>query len=85
MTETAGHLEKESEEPVVYVIAGPNGAGKTTFALTYLPKIAGVFEYANADEIAKGLSPLNANAAQMAAGRLFIDRIESCIRGEIAR
>ena len=80
MAETAGHLEKESEGPVVYVIAGPNGAGKTTFALTYLPQIAGVFEYANADEIAKGLSPLNANAAQMAAGRLFIDRIELCIR-----
>ena len=80
MTEATGHIEGLDKAPVVYVIAGPNGAGKTTFALSYLPKIAGVFEYVNADEIAKGLSPLNVNAAQMAAGRLFHDKIETYIR-----
>ena len=80
MTEATGQLGNEGKAPVAYIIAGPNGAGKTTFALSYLPKIAGVFEYANADEIAKGLSPLNANAAQMAAGRLFHEKIETYIR-----
>ena len=80
MAEATEHLKREDDAPVAYIIAGPNGAGKTTFALTYLPKIAGVIEYANADEIAKGLSPLNAYAAQMAAGRLFHDKIETYIR-----
>jgi predicted ABC-type ATPase len=43
--------------PTIYVIGGCNGAGKTTFAREFLPSI-GVIRFLNADEIARGLSPL---------------------------
>jgi len=36
------------------VIAGPNGAGKTTFAREYLPHVARVMQFINADLIAGG-------------------------------
>jgi predicted ABC-type ATPase len=44
--------------PRCIVIAGPNGAGKTTFAREYLPHVARVMQFINADLIAGGLSPL---------------------------
>lgn len=53
------------KSPTCYIIAGPNGAGKTTFAMKYLPKIAGCLNFINADEIARGLSPLNVEAVQL--------------------
>ncbi len=42
----------------LYIIAGCNGAGKTTASFTILPEILDCKEFVNADEIAKGLSPL---------------------------
>jgi len=42
------------------IIAGPNGAGKTTFAQAFLPNEAGCSDFLNADLIARGLSPFNA-------------------------
>ena len=59
---------KREKQPQCYVIAGPNGAGKTTFALKYLPLIASCYDFINADEIAKGLSPLDYNAGLLKAG-----------------
>lgn len=50
------------KSPICYVIAGPNGAGKTTFAMKYLPA-TGCLNFLNADNIAYGLSPLNAGNA----------------------
>ena len=44
-------------KPTIYLVAGCNGAGKTTFAREFLPSI-GVIRLLNADEIARGLSPL---------------------------
>lgn len=61
--------------PIVYIIAGPNGSGKTTFAVEFLPKIAGCRNFINADLIARGLSPLDVDAAAIAAGRLFLAQI----------
>jgi len=49
--------------PTIYVIAGCNGAGKTTFAREFLPSI-GVIRFLNADEIARGLSPLRPEASR---------------------
>jgi predicted ABC-type ATPase len=49
--------------PTIYVIAGCNGAGKTTFAKEFLPSI-GVIRFLNADEIARGLSPLRPEASR---------------------
>lgn len=55
------------DEKNLYIIAGCNGAGKTTASYTILPEIINCKEFVNADEIAKGLSPLGAsiNEARM--------------------
>ena len=70
---------KREKQPQCYVIAGPNGAGKTTFALKYLPLIASCYDFINADEIAKGLSPLNYEAGLLKAGKLFLEALEQKI------
>jgi predicted ABC-type ATPase len=62
--------------PRCIVIAGPNGAGKTTFAREFLPKGAKVIHFVNADLIAGGLSPLQPELAAVAAGRLFLRKID---------
>ena len=63
-----------------YIIAGPNGSGKTTFAMKFLPQTAGCELFVNADEIARGLSPLNPQAALIQATRIFLDTIQQWIR-----
>jgi predicted ABC-type ATPase len=66
--------------PTCWIIAGPNGAGKTTFALQYLPQVARCDHFINADLIAAGLSPLAPEREQVAAGRLLLREVESCVR-----
>jgi predicted ABC-type ATPase len=66
--------------PTCWMIAGPNGAGKTTFALAYLPQIAQCRRFINADLIAAGLSPLAPDRELLAASRLFLNEIQTCIR-----
>jgi predicted ABC-type ATPase len=69
-----------NKRPRCIVIAGPNGAGKTTFAREYLPGIARVVHFVNADLIAGGLSPLKPELAAIAAARMVfreIDRLAS--------
>jgi len=63
----------------LYIIAGPNGAGKTTLSYTILPEIFDCNEYVNADEIARGISPFNAEKANIWAGRLMLNRIQDLI------
>lgn len=58
----------------LYIIAGCNGAGKTTASLTVLPSVLNCKEFINADEIAKGLSPLNPDSVAVQAGKLMIKR-----------
>lgn len=65
--------------PTCWIIAGPNGAGKTTFALEYLPHVANCSRFVNADLIAAGLSPLAPERELLAASRLFLKEIETCI------
>ena len=60
----------------LYILAGPNGAGKTTAAYTLLPEVMKTKEFVNADEIARGLSPFNAESVAFEAGRLMLQRIE---------
>jgi predicted ABC-type ATPase len=66
-------------KPNCYIIGGPNGAGKTTFAMRHLPRMTGCSNFVNADMIAKGLSPLNPDKAQLAAGRVFLTEIRKHI------
>jgi predicted ABC-type ATPase len=68
--------KRERKPPLCIVIAGPNGAGKTTFARDYLPRIARVVHFVNADLIASGLSPLRPELAALAAGRLVLREID---------
>jgi predicted ABC-type ATPase len=59
-------------QPIIYLIAGCNGAGKTTFAKSFLPYEGHCLNFLNADLIAQGLSPLDARAAAIKAGRLLL-------------
>jgi predicted ABC-type ATPase len=69
-------------KPTIYLIAGCNGAGKTTFAKEFLPNI-GVVRFLNADEIARGLSPLRPEVVAFKAGRLLLSELrEQVARGE---
>lgn len=65
--------------PSLYIIAGPNGAGKTTFVRDFLRYDFAVLDFLNADEMARGLSPLAPERAQLEAGRLMLDRVRRFI------
>jgi predicted ABC-type ATPase len=66
--------------PTIYLITGCNGAGKTTFAKEFLPHEVKCLRFYNADELARGLSPLDPSAAAMKAGRLLLREIRQSIR-----
>ena len=61
--------------PQCHIVAGPNGAGKTTFAMEYLMNETECRSFINADMIAQGLSPLDPAAAQITAGKLFLEQL----------
>lgn len=65
--------------PKLYIISGCNGAGKTTASYTVLPDMLNCKEFVNADEIAKGLSPFNAESVAIEAGRLMLTRMEELL------
>ena len=59
----------------IMMVAGPNGAGKTTTAKAFLALQDGVYDdFLNADEIARGLSPLHPSTVNRQAGELMIKR-----------
>src|ERR1051326_7679543 len=64
--------------PTIYVIAGCNGAGKTTFAKEFLPSVDFI-RFLNADEIARGLSPLRPEAVAFKAGKLLLNELRELI------
>jgi predicted ABC-type ATPase len=59
----------------LYIIAGCNGAGKTTASYTILPEILQCYEFVNADEIAKGLSPFRPENVSFESGKIMLNRI----------
>jgi predicted ABC-type ATPase len=70
---------EEASPPWLWLIAGPNGAGKTTLAKRVLVEDMGVEQFVNADEIARGLSPLRPDSVAVAAGRIMLARIEEMV------
>jgi predicted ABC-type ATPase len=66
--------------PTIYLIAGCNGAGKTTFAKEFLPKEVKCLRFLNADEIARGLSPLRPSAGAIQAARLLLNQVIEHLR-----
>ncbi|MDX9690699.1 MAG: zeta toxin family protein [Alphaproteobacteria bacterium] len=69
-------------KPHLYIIGGANGSGKTTAAMTLLPQYLDVYEFVNADEIARGLNPLKPDSANLLAGRVMIQRVNSLIEAQ---
>jgi len=64
----------------IFMIAGPNGAGKTTTAFSTNPKLLKIYEFINADEIAKGLAPLHPESMQLTASKLMINRLRDLLK-----
>jgi len=64
--------------PVLCILGGCNGAGKTTLARELLPRL-GLMRFLNADEIARGLSPLDPTLCAFRAGRLLLEEARSLI------
>ncbi|MCP4147044.1 MAG: AAA family ATPase [bacterium] len=62
----------------VIIIAGANGSGKTTFAKYYSEKYP--FDFINADEIAKEISPDNLEHAKVEAGKRFFRTVDLLIK-----
>jgi len=60
--------------PTLWIIGGPDGVGKTTYALAHLRRVAGTIHLVNADELARGVSPLDPAAAGLDAARLVFQR-----------
>lgn len=65
--------------PEVILFGGCNGAGKTTLALQLLGEGLNVYEFVNADEIARGLNPLNPAGQSVLASRLAIQRVNALV------
>lgn len=67
------------KRPNLYIIAGPNGAGKTTASYTLLPEMLDCYNFVNADEIARGLSPFAPGSVDVQAARIMLQRIEDLL------
>lgn len=63
----------------ILMIAGPNGAGKTTMALTLIPDLPMLYEFINADEIARGLAPLHPASVALTASKLMVKRMKELL------
>jgi predicted ABC-type ATPase len=61
----------------IFIIAGCNGSGKTTLAFKLLPDFLAVYDFVNADEIAKGLSPLKPESVALSASKIMIERLKT--------
>ena len=70
--------------PELILIAGPNGAGKTTFAREYLPNEGACLRFLNADEIARGLSPLDPSASTFMAGRILLGEFKRMLEKRLS-
>ena len=64
----------------LYIIAGCNGAGKTTATKRFLPAVLNCWQWVNADEIARGLSPFSPDSVALQAGRLMLERIQELLK-----
>lgn len=63
----------------VLMIAGPNGAGKTTTAKLLTKNSTVLYEFINADEIARGLAPLHPESVAVAASKLMLRRMHELL------
>ncbi len=71
-------------EREILILGGINGAGKTTAARILQPEFFDRYEFLNADEIARKISPGNVEAAALSAGRLLIARMRELVQQGIS-
>jgi predicted ABC-type ATPase len=71
-------------QPEVVLFGGCNGAGKTTLAFELLSKGLHLYDFINADEIARGLNPLNPAAQAGLASRLAIQRVNERLKQRLS-
>lgn len=64
-------------EPHLVMIGGPNGSGKSTAAPSLLRDTLAVFDFVNADLIARGLSGFDPAGSAVAAGRVMLERLRT--------
>lgn len=62
------------------MIAGPNGSGKTTTIKSTLSQHLNIYEFINADEIARGLAPLHPESMNLTASKLMITRLRDLLK-----
>lgn len=62
----------------ILMIAGPNGSGKTTTAFSLMSDST-IYEFINADEIAKGLAPLHPESVALEASKLMMKRFQELL------
>lgn len=84
MRKTRTYRRNYMSTPKLYIIAGCNGAGKTTASMSILPEVLDCREFVNADEIAKGLSPLKPEEVAIEAGRLMLQRIDTLLSRHVS-
>lgn len=63
----------------IIMIAGPNGAGKTTTAISLISNTTMIYEFINADEIARGLAPMHPESMSLTASKLMIKRFKELL------
>ncbi len=63
----------------ILMVAGPNGAGKTTMTLELIQSCSMLYEFINADEIAKGLAPRHPESMALTASKLMIQRLKELL------
>lgn len=63
----------------ILMIAGPNGAGKTTMTLELIQTCSIIYEFINADEIARGLAPKHPDSVALASSKLMIKRLKELL------
>jgi predicted ABC-type ATPase len=66
----------------ILMIAGPNGAGKTTMTQELVSDGLMLYEFINADEIAKGLAPLHPESMALTASKLMIRRLKELLEAD---
>ena len=65
----------EIGHPALHLFAGSKGAGKTTFARAYPRQLDPIPRFLNADEIARGLSPLDPQKPRLQVRRGGLSKV----------
>ncbi|MCB1081856.1 MAG: zeta toxin family protein [Chlamydiia bacterium] len=63
-------------EKKILMIIGPNGAGKTTISYEMLMNGPKIYEFLNADEIARGLAPIQPEKVPLEASKIMVRRLQ---------